>query len=250
MPLKKNDQIVIVAAIVVIIVAGIGIFLYTSPSTPDVTVKSESGDTRTYEVSWMTQTGSIQDVSEYAGKKAPFEGTLSIPHGNLKSITFNMSWVDDKSFLGIFGLDTLYMEVTAPDGSVVIGAAKSMRRTKAGDVTVTFENINNKPSTEPISAVTIQDAQQLLTKAPYYSDKWVNQNFKITVSVTVGEFLGKIRPRDKGNDFTIKIDYDYYSSIAQEAKVTSLDDSQIQDLSADNHPNLGLIISTGNFGRW
>ena len=248
MPLKKNDKIVIVAAVVVIIVAGIGIFLYTSPSTPDVTVTPESGNTNTYEVQWTTQTASISEISESAGKKTPYEGTIAIPHGNLKKITFNMSWVDDKAFLGIFGLDTLSIEITAPDGSVVSDSAKSMRRTKAGNIEITFDNINDEPSTQPIAAKSMQDTQNQLTQEPYYSDKWVNEDFKIKVSVSVGEFLGRIRPRDRGNAFTVEIEYEYYTSIASQVVETTLNNDQGTDTS-ESHAIWGLFIPTGFYGR-
>lgn len=249
MPLKKNDQIIIILAVIVIIVAGIGIALYTSPSSEDIIKFPDISEEATYEVEWVTQTMSLSRISEFAGKRAAYEGTVSIPHGNLKSITFNMSWVDDKALLGIFGLDTLSLEVTAPDGTTQQDSAKSARSTRAGTVAVSYTNINPMPSTASFEAASYEEAQQMLRQAPYYSDKWTNKEFNIKVSVSVGEILGMLRPRDKGNDFTLDITYEVYHSKTTELVETSYSAEDEYKTLSEQPQGWGLIIPTGFFGR-
>ncbi|MFH1101762.1 MAG: hypothetical protein V1726_06980 [Methanobacteriota archaeon] len=252
MALKKNDQIIIILAIFVIIVAGIGIALYSQPVETNTVTQNILEDMKTYEVTWHLQNASISSVDEFANKKAAYEGTLTIPRGNLKSITFNMSWVDNKAFLGIFGLDTLTLEVTAPDGTTISDSMKSMRRTKEGNIVLTFNNINDRePSTIPFDAQTLQDAQQQLKQSPYYNDKWVDDEFTVKVSVSVGEILGRIRPRDQGNAFTIDVEYQYYSGSIDEIKETihQADEDVFTDMS-QQHSTIGIMVTTGSGVRW
>src|SRR4030042_455534 len=105
MALKKNDKIIITLGIVVFILAGVGIVMYTQPEKTTTHTSTETG-MKTYEPRWFIQSGST-DISEAATKTAPYEGTTTISHGNLKSITFNLTWTDNRALLGRFGLDTL-----------------------------------------------------------------------------------------------------------------------------------------------
>jgi hypothetical protein len=249
MPLKKNDKIVIAIALFVIVVAGIGIALYTSPPAGNTPV-TPVPETNTYAVSWNVQSGSISDITGYAAKNSPFEQMITIPHGNLKTITLNLSWIDNKALLGRFGLDTLGIEVTAPDGSTASDSAKSMQRTKAGNVEVTFTNVNPQPSTEPIVAQSPSDAQTQLMKSPYYSDKWLNQDITVKVSCNPGERI-LWRLRDKGNSFTVAITYEYYSGETSKMVETFYPGDTGGLVSTGEQPAaLGQIVSLGSGVRW
>jgi len=105
------------------------------------------------------------------------------------------------------------------------------------------------PSTDPVEALSYEDAQQQLKQSPYYSEKWMNKDFKVKVSVTVGEFLGKLRPRDKGNDFTLEITYEYYGGKTSETIETMYTFEDAEKDFSEKPLGWGLIIPTGFFGR-
>jgi hypothetical protein len=120
--LKKNDKLIIIIAVAVIIVAAIGIAAY-EPLESDDDIPSTT-ISYTYEITWDKKSGSLS-YDEYAGKKSPYEHNISINQDNLCSITFNISWKDDKTFLGRLGRDTVYVEIRTPDGTTYEESKKS-----------------------------------------------------------------------------------------------------------------------------
>ena len=226
-PLKSNDKIIIIVGIVVLVVAVIGIALYVQPTPETPTTPATNQGADTYEITWKEQSGSLTDISERALTKTPYEGKIKIPVGNIKSITFNLSWVDDRALLKRFGLDTLAIEITTPDGKTFSGSAKSAKITKAGNVEITVPVNTNIPSNDPITATSQSDATNQIQDI--LNNKWMNKDITVTVSVQVGEKILK-RLRDKGNDFTLQVEYTYYKGsitpidLNDEDKQTSLQD--------------------------
>ena len=138
--LKKNDKIIIIVAVVVLVIAGVGVAMYQSPKTSNVLPSTITGE-KTFDVIWTIRNGTLDTISEFAGKKSPYEGTVMIPEGNVKSITFNLSWTDDHmTFLKRMGLDTLTLEVTTPDGVTFTETNKSAPIT--GEGTITYDGFS------------------------------------------------------------------------------------------------------------
>ncbi|MCX6665384.1 MAG: hypothetical protein NT038_04915 [Euryarchaeota archaeon] len=225
-PLKANDKLIIIGGIIVLVVAVIGIALYVQPTPETPTIPLPSQGTDTYDVTWSERSGSLQEISEFASKKTPYEGNVKILVGNIKSITFNLSWIDDKAFLKRFGLDTLTIEITTPDGKTFTESAKSAKRTKAGNIALTVDVNTNMPSDDPITATSQADAEKQIQDM--LSNKWMNKEITVKVSVKVGGLFLKIF--DKGNDFTLIVDYQYYKgsvtpiNVNDENKPTSLEE--------------------------
>jgi hypothetical protein len=246
MALKKNDKIIIAIGIVIIIVAAALIAVYAPPKDEEAEEILEEG-LKTYELDWNIRSGSLSTMSEYAGKRAAYEGTFKINKGNLKSIVCNLSWVDDKTFLGRLGRDTLTLEITTPDEKTFTESAQTAAVTKEGNIEITI-SVGNTPSSVPIEAEDLSDAQDMLNEEPYYKDKWVNEDFDVMVSVKVGEILGNLRPRDRGNSFELKITYEYYDAdlIEEETKETSQQGEDLFDLKDEDYlPLYSSILSTG-----
>lgn len=232
--LKKNDKIIIVIAVAVIIIAGIGIAAYNPPDEPDI---MEENGKNTFMVEWDIMSGPSEMTSDYAGKKSPYEGTYSIGEANIKSIKFNLTWIDDKAFLGRLGRDTLILEITNPDGDVIEESAQSAVKSKFGNVELTIIVSGSAPSTVPIEADDEDEARDQLMQEPYYDDKWVNKEFTIRVGCSVGEILGGIRPRDKGNSFDLEVSYEYYdaSLMEEETKETGSDGDSFGDYEDEGY---------------
>ena len=247
--LKKNDKIIVVVAIAVILTASIGIALYTSPK-PTTPPPSNSSGEKTFDVIWTERNGTLNTISEFSGKKAPYQTVVQISEGNLKTITFNLSWIDDKTtFFGRRGLDTLSLEVITPDQQVYDVSNVSAKITKEGHILLTVPVDNVRPPDTPIKANDIQSAQAKLKQKPYYDDTWTGKDIKITVSVHIGELRILKKIRDKGNDFDLKISYQYYQGVLKEdtTKGTAFDGNPPEDPwdGQEIPPYMSMIINTG-----
>ena len=247
--LKKNDKLIIIVAVAVIIIAAIGIAAYNSPETK-INEFLETGENM-YTVTWEKKTNSLSPISDFAGKNAPFNESYSIaaPTGSvcvLTNVDFQIIWQDDKT-IGIVlkrGLDTLTAEIIP-----MIGESK-IHRAKGGGNETLFFDINDIPSLDSIEAEDISEAKQKVY------DMFTGQDitsFDITVSVKTGEPLR--RPlkyfSDKGNDFEIKVTYEYcYASLMEEeTEGTGSDggDDSFDNLKEEGYvpPFLSMIIGTG-----
>ena len=246
--LKKNDKLIIIIAVAVIIIAAIGIAAYEPLEENDK--RSPKNTMSMFTVTWEEKTGYLSTISENAHKKTPYEGNISIDQDNLKSINFNISWKDDKTFLGVLGRDTLKIEITTPDGNVYEESLKSAGKA-INNIEIIIDGINTMPKTETIEAKNLDDAEQKL-KQNITKDGWKNEEFGIKVTVTVGEILGNLRPRDKGNSFDLEIMYNYYdgSVTQEEIKETGSDgDNSSTDNTEDEEytpPYLSMILRTGS----
>jgi hypothetical protein len=244
--LKKNDKLIIIIGVVILAVAVAAIALYQEPLTDDDNGIIPNINDKVYEIDWMVQDATLEAISDFASKSDVYETMVSVPHGNLKSVSFNLTWMDDKTFfLGRMGLDTIGLEITSPDGEIIAESQKSARGTKDGNIEIIFDNIVPMPS-DTVEADSQMDAEDMLDESPYYDDMWEDEEFTIRVSVAVGEILGNIRPRDKGNSFDLEITYDYYypvtvSSMNDETKNTGSQFSSGDQTSGEQE----YFIATG-----
>jgi len=246
--LKRNDKIIILVAIVVIVIAGVGIAMYTQPATVE-TPPSTPVTGQSFNVNWTVRNVSLDTINGFAGKKAPYTGGIEINQGNIISITFNLSWVDDHStFMKRFGLDRLTLAITTLDGDVNQVSNTSAPKTRKGTDSITLESHIIPPAAAgPIKADDYTSALAQLGKKPYLDDSWMNRNFSITVSDKIGE--KRIIPRllDKGNSFTLEISYSYYQGVVQQGqmKSTGNDDNTNSTQNSFEPPYMSMIISTG-----
>ncbi len=174
-----------------------------------------------------------------------------ISEENVKSITFNLSWTDDRmTFMKRMGLDSLTLEVTMPDGIYYFTeTSTSAQITGAGTISHTIIKDIIPPDT-PIEAVDEQDAQAQLRDKSYFDDSWTDQDISINVSVQIGELRILKKLRDQGNDFELKITYEYYNGVLKEDtnKNTGEDFGMPpEDPWAEQEipPYISMIINTG-----
>ncbi len=240
--LKKNDKLIVIIAVTVIIVAAIGIIAYESPKEGEYE-PAESGEGNIFMVDWKLENGTSSSISGYASKKSIYEEAISISKGNLKSVQFNLSWVDDKAFLSRIGLDTLILEITTPDGTIYEESAKSAKKSKAGNVVIDV-TIEGMPSTSSIETDDEYEAERQLNEE-------VTNEFTIRVGCKVGEILGSLRPRDKGNYFDLEISYEYYyaSLTPEEIKETGSDDDSFGDYSEEAYTPPFMSMMYAGYGR-
>jgi len=249
-PLKKNDKIVIIVAVVILIFAGVGVAMYQSPQ-PTTNLNSNIPSEKSYDVIWTLQNGTLNTISEFAGKKTPYQGTVRISEDNVKSITFNLSWTDDRmTFMKRMGLDSLTLEVSMPDGIYYFTeTSTSAQITGAGTISHTIIKDIIPPDT-PIEAADEEDAQVKLEDQSYFDDSWTDKDISINVSVQIGELRILKKLRDQGNDFELKITYQFYDGVLKEdTNINTGDDFGIspEDPWAEQEvpPYISMIINTG-----
>ncbi|UCD14165.1 MAG: hypothetical protein JSW60_01750 [Thermoplasmatales archaeon] len=238
--LKKNDKLIIIIAVVIIIIAGIGIAAY---KPPEEEIETPETGVNMYTVGWEKKTSSFA-ISEFASKNTPFSESyvITAPTGSiLTNVDFEIAWHDDKT-IGIFlkrGLDTLTADI------VMDGETKTHESRGEGNETLSF-SINDIPYDDTIEADDRSDAEQ---KIYNMSNGQHTKTYEITVTVKTGEPLR--RPlkylRDNGNDFEIKVTYDYYhvSLIEEETKETGSEASDETKEEEYTPPYLSMIIGTG-----
>ncbi len=245
--LRRNDKIIIIVGVVVLLAAGIGVALYSSPNVQ--TPVQNSSTLTSYTVKWQEKTGSLPSVTEFASKGTPYSVNVKIDQTNLKSISFRLTWVDNKALLKRFGLDTLALDITTPMNTTFSGSERSQKKTKAGDFTVNISVASTPPTVKSVPGNTSSEASQRLKAELQKADQWASKDINATVTVTVGEHF-PLRFRDKGNSFTLDVDYTYYAFTLGNTTSTSDDDIPGDFPPTDSNdswtpPYMSMIIGTG-----
>ena len=242
--LKKNDKLIIIIAVAVIVIAGIGIAAYNPPED-NGKITGGVGGSQTYDVTWETHTKTVSVGGEcYAGKGAPYNNEIKIEHENIVKVTVEITWTDDSTYgiLRTKGADTLTAEVAYK------GTTDTWESVENG-TNEFFYKINSIPYDITIDADNEQDALDKL-EAEYGTDD--SLTFTIDVIIQPGEKI--FRPlkylRDKGNGFELTITYEYYDASVTEGYIKDTgqhnDDS---DDPGDIPAYLGMMIQAG-LTRW
>jgi flagellar basal body-associated protein FliL len=205
MKLKKNDKIILVVGVVILIAAGVGIALYNVDNSDNTEVKEDSN---LFSYTWIKKTGVISlTENEYVSNKEPYETLLSVTSPTdtvLTSIVMTLSWEDDQTYglLTEKGVDTLTAEISR--GSDI----KTITSEGGGNETLTF-TVNSIPVYDTVEAASTNDAMDLIDDIVSGQNK---ATFNIMVSVTTGEKIWRLLKylKDKGNDFDLMAEYTYY----------------------------------------
>lgn len=246
--LRRNDKIIILVGVVILLAAGAGVALYSPTVSHTPTPQPQQPPSGTFPVSWIVKNATLPSISDTAAKNVPFSVNRSLGQGFIKAISFRLSWVDNHAFLRRFGLDTLTLDVTTPDGKSFTASMKSQPRTKAGDFTV-YDNVSSTaPPITSINGTDLSTARSNLERISK-SMPWASKDINMTVTVTIGEHF-PFRFLDKGNAFTLDVNYTYYApNFGSNMSQTGSDDIP-SDLPADNTepwtpPYMSMIIQTG-----
>lgn len=205
MDLKQNDKIILIVGVVILIVAGIGIAMYTAP-TEEVVIDPDAFDID-FEYRWKQITGRDAIAFPFVDKRSDFEETYRIqaPTGSvLTRVSVLIDWEDDHTY-GIFrtkGADTLTAEV------IMNGISKDEVSVLKGNLSFPF-NVNPMPRDGIINATSETAAASKLMME--HKEKNIAE-FDVVLSVEIGEpWWRPIRRfRDKGNSVDISVEYTYY----------------------------------------
>jgi len=225
MNLKKTDKIIAGVAVLVLIVAAIGIIFYTTYETDDEDINEES-DVYEYPVTWEFN-NKTTTFEGSAGKKSTYEETISLsaPSGSvLTSVSVKVNWQDD-SVYGLLkknkGQDTLTAEILCG------GSTETIESIGEGtdDDKVSF-SINSRPSNEVIEADSPSEVIDIIDQ-DYSGKSDATLDAKVTVSPGESFFRLIKYLRDKGNDFELEVEYEYYTYTVGEPEVE--DDDNVEE---------------------
>ena len=170
-----------------------------------VDVKINETVLKKYYVYWPIKTEKVDLKNSYfAEKKQSFQKNISINRQNLKQINFKISWEDDfTSKIFNFGKDELTFTIKIEDD--IIFSKKSVG---SGVLSYNIADINEKPEISEIKADNYSSAKDIISN--YFGLNLFNEKFIIKVEVKIKELRLLTRLRDKGNDFSLDITYEYY----------------------------------------
>jgi hypothetical protein len=249
MDLKKNDKIILIVGVAILIVAGIGIAVYTSPDTDELKAGNTEPEYLSYTYNWMKEPiDKFIGDSIYVEKSSTYDGNIEIksPEGTvLTSVEIEIIWNDDYTY-GILrsrGEDTLTVKISDEKGE-----SKTESDTGGMNLTFQFNNINDIPTSDSFPAEDITDAINIL-EGMIAGENFAN--FDIEANVEVGERL--FRPlrffRDGGNDFQIKAKYNYYYYEFEEPIEEDEDDDNIETGGNITNTGLGDFYKNLCYGR-
>ncbi|MEA3457755.1 MAG: hypothetical protein U9R21_03665 [Candidatus Thermoplasmatota archaeon] len=248
MDLKKNDKMILVAGVVILVIAAIGVAVYTSPDTGKLKAGDTEPEYETYSYTWTRNTGetTIED-NLYVGKKSLYSDSFTITASSgsvLTDVEVQINWEDDSTYglLITKGEDTLTADVGQQGGEPIQESSEG-----SGNMTFVF-NLNDIPSSDSVLAEDKSDAESIIDGMfPGENDG----SFDIEVSVETGEKFW--RPlkflKDKGNAFELKAKYTYYVYEVEEPEVPDEDEDKTTGDDGGYHAALGEFYKNLCYGR-
>ncbi|UCH72313.1 MAG: hypothetical protein JSW62_01840, partial [Thermoplasmatales archaeon] len=195
-----------------------------------------------FEVVWTNKTMEMPEIIGSAETEYNEPFTVTAPYGCvLTSVDVEIDWEDDNTIrprLGnIFprlegGKDTLTANIILEGGET-----RTHESTGSGNEKFTFD-INDEPMDDIIEAEDYDQANEIISEM--YSDE-TDANFDVDVSVENGEMriIRFIRRwLDKGDDFTLKITYEYYEYDIIESE--TLEESE--DIEEESMTSMSMLI--------
>jgi len=232
MNLKKSDKIIAVAAVIVLIIAAIGIILYVpeegdgpkngngygygNEMSFDITATPHDGDEieETFQLDLTKKLGKL-DYKTTGGKKDLF----TLDEDNVCDITIEVQYTDNQPSFpilskvlnilgrGSLGIDELTVTIFDPD------SVSHEIRLSGGRKNVTIP-VSDMISKDTIEDVSEEAADMQLANLTDENSKWNGQVFQINGQLTVKGKLGllaRLRERFGPESFKVTVSYNYYT---------------------------------------
>lgn len=248
MDLKKNDKMILVAGVVILVIAAIGVAVYTSPDTDDIKAGDTEPEYETYSYTWTRNTGETTiGGSLYVGKKSPYSDSFTITASSgsvLTDVEVQINWEDDSTY-GLLikkGKDTLTADVSQQGGETIQESSEG-----SGNMTFAF-NLNDIPSSDSVLAEDKSDAGSIID-GMFSGEN--DESFDVEASIETGERMIRILKflKDKGNDFELKAKYTYYVYEIEEPEEPDEDEDKTTGDDGGYHAALGEFYKNLCYGR-
>ncbi|MCX6667381.1 MAG: hypothetical protein NTV74_03960 [Euryarchaeota archaeon] len=246
MALKKNDKIIAIAGVLVLIIAALSIFFLYIQS-PAKEVNKATSEEKIFYVTW-TKTTKEKTITGSVSKKTLYTEPINVAAsstglvGVLTNVEIQLTWNDVCTY-GLRhnkGLDTLTASIYQTGGKpgdpdVTVGE---------GNSTFPSFEINSVPTLDQVTAVDI-DAANSIIKENFSGKDTASFDTKITIKY--GEKI--LRPlkflKEKGDSFNLKITYTYYIPVVTEES----GDYQAPP-ETPSVPHEALMTTTGSGIHW
>ena len=246
MNLKKSDKMIAVAAVIVLIIAAIGIIFYTETDDGDGKKLGQQKEKYyNYGVIYeIKEASATPDNTNYVvkdkmlGADEVYNGVVEISGRRVKQITFEVDYKDNHlGFLGgrLFknlGADTLTVKVSGSN-------MEEQKKTISGSGNVTLSSDENPAwNLASIEAKDDFEAREKLSEN-LSRDELMIETYTITVSVKTGEKL-IFRPikwlleKLVKDSFKIDVNYEYYEYSLDTPEELTLEDTPEEDLEETN----------------
>jgi len=213
MSLEKTDKIIAIIGVIILIGAGIGIYLYWV-SDEETEEPMDGGEmTNFFNINYEPKSSTVEDYKKHSIRpkligKSTKNIEVTVSQQNIKSITFVVDYVDNKKGLVLgfppkIGADTLAVTVRDGDGNI-IDSQKTIKGNTKKNATI-YAEIGSQISLEPIEAETEDDALYILENR--YVD--YQETYTVTVTLKVG-LWGKFRELLGQDSFGLEITCEYY----------------------------------------
>jgi hypothetical protein len=211
MTLKKTDKLIAVIGVIILIIAGLGIILYTGGEKKDqVLPPVETKNTYIVTCSEVTISRTLDSVTikpKIIGWKIADPVEIPLNQQNLKSIEIIVTYKDRSGIFPMIGLlkrigaDTLAFGVLDTQGNEIGGDNSK------GDKEIPISKVvGQRIELQTIEAETLEEAQEILKEN--YID--YQETYTVECALKTG-FIGKIRERFIGQHrVDLAFNYTYY----------------------------------------
>ena len=211
--LRKSDKLIAIIGVIILIVAGIGIFLYANMEDNEEIPDVPTDETMFYVVDSKIVTASLLEKSQTIKQKLFGEQTVSFKKGvmadNVINISVSVRFTDNNpGLLGKLGIgkDTLTVSVFDSEGNKVDSKSKK----GSGKIEIKIDR-HVTEIYDPIEAKSYEEAEQILMD----QYEQFQENYTIKVSLD-GKLFGAIREKLKGDSFKLEVTYCYYDYTLEE----------------------------------
>lgn len=242
MNLKKSDKIIALVAVVILIIAAIGVILYTDEET-ELKLPKEEMFLYNVNVEINPDYLTLDNTDFSITNKRPYTGTFEVFSDNLKDININVEYEDidrglfkksRKNTLIVTVYDEFEIEVCSTE---IIGI---------GNDTL-FIPGSNTLDIDKIKAKDLNDARKKLDEN--LTNTGFTEKYTIVVSVEYGELriIRRILERLSGDSFSIDITANHYDYQLEKIENSNIeDDYKESNIQLDYSPN--FYVSTNYIG--
>ena len=208
MSLKKNDKIIAIVGVLILVIAGIGIVLYTPSDDDGAPTDGEGDDLNIYNVKTDIKPGDEEKLSMDMKKPKPLSimkngkiyqngQFLVLEDTNVDSVFIEVvyndqqkgpifiGWIFDKVLKKPIGEDSLKVTITTPDEQKYVLTVAGN-----GKDNVTIMVLKDFEIPDTVEATSEEEAQRMLDEN-YSGNNWIGLNFKVSAQLTIN---GKLLP--------------------------------------------------------
>jgi hypothetical protein len=220
MNLKKSDKIIAISAVVILILAAIGVILYTD-TEPEMEITVEELYRYNVKVEENSNTLTLDNKDYSITDRKPYTGSFEVFSDNLKNIDINVEYNDNDRGLLRFLRERRKNTITVKVYDGFDNEVDSIMITGMGNENLSIYG-SDYHDIDQITAKDINEAKEKL--AENLTNTGTTQEYSIVVTVEYGELriLKKIFERIRKDSFSIKITANHYDY--QLEKIENLND--------------------------